>query len=147
MEHSFNNKPPLHKIFSESSPDAVENTSSAPEAIEFVPKFAHIQEDLLYLFNIQVTSETSLQYPWVKDEMYTKAVEELKLGTPFALDYFFEEKLLTKDELRARGFYDLKPYALTILKTFKGTRLTRAKDLFIDTGLLSEEETKIDSRH
>ncbi len=142
MEHSFNNKLPEHAPLSESSPESVESTSSTPEAIEFVPKFSHIQEDLLYLFNIQVTSETSLQYPWVKDEMYAKAVEELKLGTPFALDYFFEEKLLTRDELRERGFYELKPYALTILKTFKGPRLTRAKDLFIDTGLLSEEETK-----
>ncbi len=146
MEHSFNNKLPEPTPLSESSPDTVKNNITAPEAIEFVPKFAHIQEDLLYLFNIQVTSETSLQYPWVKDEMYAKAVEELKLGTPFALDYFFEEKLLTHNELRERGFYGLKPYALTILKTFKGTRLTRAKDLFIDIGLLSEEETKIDFR-
>jgi hypothetical protein len=125
-----------------SSQEIITRAKEMPEALEFVPKFAHIQEDLLYLFNIQVTSETSLQYPWVKDEMYAKAVEELKLGTPFALDYFFEEKLLTRNELRERGFYELKPYALTILKTFKGTRLTRAKDLFIDTGLLSEEETK-----
>ncbi len=111
-----------------------------PEAIEFVPRFRHIQEDLLYLFTINVTSETSLTYPWVKDEMYQKVIEELKLGTPFALDYMFEEKLLTKDELQERGFQELKPYAMTILATYKGTRLTRARDLFINSGLLTEEE-------
>lgn len=119
-----------------------ESPSEKPEAIEFVPKFKHTQEDLLYLFNMQVTSETSLHYPFVKDELYQKAIEELKLGTPFALDYMFEEKLLTKDELKNRGIQELKPYAKTILATYKGTRLTRAKTLFIDCGLLTEEETK-----
>ena len=113
-----------------------------PEALEFVPHFKHIQEDLLYLFTINITSEVSLNYPWVKDEMYGKAIEELQLGTPFALDYMFEEKLLTKEELHARGLQELKPYAKTILATYKGTRLTRAKNLFIDCGLLTEEETK-----
>lgn len=110
------------------------------EAVEFVPKFTHLQEDLQYLFTITVTSEASLQYPWVKDEMYAKVVEELKLGTPFALDYFFEEKLLTKDELKARGLQELKPYAMTVLATYKGTRLKRARDLFIDSGLLDADE-------
>ena len=126
-----------------SAPVVTENAPATnTEAIEFVPRFKHIREDLLYLFTINVTSETSLNYPWVKDEMYQKVVEEFKLGTPFALDYFFEEKLLTKDELQARGFQELKPYAKTILATYKGTRLTRAKTLFIDCGLLTEEETK-----
>lgn len=112
------------------------------EAIEYVPGFQHIQEDLLYLFTINVTSETSLNYPWVKDEMYAKVVEELKLGTPFALDYMFEEKLLTKEELLAHGLLELKPYALQILATYKGTRLARAKQLFIDSGLLTKDEVK-----
>ncbi len=140
MERLFvaNNNAPEHhgEHAKENSPGLPET----PDTLEFVPKFNHIQEDLLYLFNIQVTSETSLHYPFVKDEMYQKVVEELKLGTPFALDYMFEEKLLTKDELRAHGIQDLKPYAKTILATYKGTRLTRAKDLFIDSGLLTEDE-------
>jgi hypothetical protein len=130
----------------EDSPEQVHPESGIatkqPEALEFVPKFTHLQEDLLYLFNIQITSEASLRYPWVKDEMYAKTIEELKLGTPFALDYFFEEKLLTKDELASRSFQELKPYAKTILEKYKGIRRTRAKDLFIDSGLLTEEETK-----
>ncbi len=124
-------------------PPEIDTTEPEPQELtEFVPKFVHTQEDLSNLFNIEVTSETSLQYPWVKDEMYAKVIEELKLGTPFALDYFFEEKLLTRDDLSARNFYELKPYALTILKTFKGNRLNRARELFIDSGLLSEEEVR-----
>ena len=117
-----------------------EISTKQPEAVEFVPKFTHVKEDLLSLFNIQITSEASLQYPWVKDEMYAKIIKEIKLGTPFALDYFFEEKLLTKDELASRGFQELKPYAMTILEKYKGIRRTRAKDLFINSGLLTEEE-------
>ena len=124
----------------ENSEERALEVQQTPDTLEFVPKFNHIQEDLLYLFNVQVTSESSLHYPFVKDEMYTKVVEELKLGTPFALDYMFEEKLLTKDELHARGIQELKPYAKTILAKYKGIRRTRAKDLFIDSGLLTEDE-------
>lgn len=118
-----------------------EITKPVNEVIEFVPKFNHIQEDLLYLFNINATSQSSLHYPFVKDEMYSKAIEELQLGTPFALDYMFEEKLLTKEDLQSRHIEAMKPYAKTILATYKrGPRLTRAKDLFVDSGLLTRAE-------
>jgi hypothetical protein len=146
MEHFFNSNNQQQQVIDIAPPSqevvATEH-SEKPEAVEFVPRFSHIQEDLLYLFTINITSEASLNYPWVKDEMYDKVVEELKHGTPFALDYMFEEKLLTKEELFTRGIQELKPYAKTILATYKGTRLTRAKNLFIDCGLLTEEETRI----
>ncbi len=60
---------------------------SSPEAIEYVSKFQHLKEDLGNLFNIEVTSEVSLSYPWVKDEMYEKVIEDFNAGKPFALDY------------------------------------------------------------
>ncbi|MBP6948570.1 MAG: hypothetical protein KBC41_00845 [Candidatus Pacebacteria bacterium] len=110
--------------------------------IEFVPKFRHIQEDLLFLFNIEVTSETSLTYEWVKKELLDKAFEEIRLGTPFALDYMFEEQLLSKEDIRKGSIQDIQPYAKTILKTYKGPRLTRAKNLFLDTGIFNQKETE-----
>lgn len=113
------------------------------ETIEFVPKFKHIKEDLKNLFQIEVTSETSLRYPWVKDEIYNAVMQELQQGTPFAFDYMFEEKLLTKEDLQGRGVEEMKPYAKTILTTFKpGPRLTRAKDLFVNAGILTQEEVE-----
>ena len=115
--------------------------NSSPEAIEYVSKFEHLKEDLENLFNIEVTSETSLSYPWVKDEMYAKVLEDFREGKPFALDYMFEEGLLTKEDLQERGVKDLKQQALDILKTFKDPRLTTVRNLFINTGILTEEET------
>lgn len=117
-----------------------ETEEISPEVHEFVPKFEHIKEDLGNLFNIEVTSETSLTYPWVKDELYQKVVEDFTAGKPFALDYMFEEGLLTKEDLEKRGIQDMKPQALTIIKTIKGPRLTRIKDLFMSTGILTQEE-------
>jgi hypothetical protein len=108
------------------------------KTLEFVEKFKHIQEDLKFLFEIEVTSQTSLNYPWVKNELYAAVEKELKAGTPFALDYMFDEGLLTKEDLKERRIETLKPYAETILATFKGTRLTRAKELFIETGIFTE---------
>lgn len=115
--------------------------NSSPEAIEYVSKFQHLKEDLENLFNIEVTSETSLSYPWVKDEMYEKVLEDFGEGKPFALDYMFEEGLLTKKDLEERGIKNLKQQALDILKTFKDPRLTTIRNLFINTGILTEEET------
>ncbi len=112
----------------------------SPEAIEYVSRFEHLKEGLENLFNIEVTSEVSLSYPWVKDEMFAKVLDDFKEGKPFALDYMFEEGLLTKKDVQERGIQKIKPQALYILQTFKGPRLTRAKDLFIATGIVTEEE-------
>jgi len=124
------------------SPPIVVPENSSPEAIEYVSKFHHLKEDLENLFNIEVTSETSLSYPWVKDGMYEKVIEDFNVGKPFALDYMFEEGLLTKEDLEARGIKNLKPQALDILKTFKDPRLTTVRNLFINTGILTEEEAR-----
>ena len=139
MERFFNNSHEPVEVVNESIPHSPEEESNVQE---FEPKFKQTQEDLLYLFNLNVTSKNSLNYPWVKDEMYEKVTEELKLGTPNALDYMFKEGLLTMEDLFTRRIYELKPYAITILQTYKGVRLTNAKELFINSGLLTEEETK-----
>lgn len=120
---------------------------NSPEAIEYVSKFEHLKEDLENLFNIEVTSEASLSYPWVKDEMYAKILEDFEEEKPFALDYMFEEGLLTREDLEKRGIKDMKPQALHILQTFKGPRLISAKNLFIATGLLTEEEVEMAANH
>lgn len=112
----------------------------SPEITEYVPKFEHIKEDLKNLFQIEATSEASLAYPWVKDEMYTKIIEDFNAGKPFALDYLFKEGLLTKEDLISRGIQANKERALQILQSLRGPRLFSVKELFIDTGLLTQEE-------
>lgn len=134
------NLPPKQEDVSTSSRETKEDT------IEFVPKFNHIQEDLKAMFTIEVADERSLFSPQTKDLMYAKVVEDLKLNSPYALDYMFEEelnkkKLLTREELQERGIQHMKPEALQILQTTTGTwQRTRAKNLFIDTGILTPEE-------
>lgn len=138
---SFMNTSPenLNNNTTEVAPDT-KIVSSTPEAVEYVEKFKHIQEDLKNLFNIEVTSHASLSYPWVKDELYTKVIEDLTLGKPFALDYMFEEGLLTKEDLHKRGIEKMKPQVIEILTKIKGPIGRRMKDLIINAEILTEEE-------
>jgi hypothetical protein len=121
-----------------SSPEVIKKAPQ--EAIEFVPKFQHIKEDLQNLFNIEVTSNASLSYPWEKDVFYAKVVEDLNAGKPFALDYMFEEGLLTKEDLQERGIATTKAQAIEILKHIKGPIGRRMQDLMVNVGILTEEE-------
>ena len=120
--------------------NSLQVSSESSTSLEYVPRFKHIQEDLLYLFNIEATSEASLNYPWEKDKFYTASLKELQLGTPFALDYFFDEQLLKKEDITLSRRHEMQPYAETIIRTFKGPRLTRAKELFIAAGIFTKEE-------
>jgi hypothetical protein len=110
------------------------------EAFETEEKFKYIKEDLENLFNIEVTSYASLNYPWVKDELYAKVIEDFNEGKPFALDYMFKEGLLTQEDLRVRGIQSIKPKALEAITLLKGPRFYEAKELFVNTGLLTEDE-------
>lgn len=110
------------------------------EKVEYEPKFKQHQEDLKYLFAIDVHDEASLSNPFLKNEMYEKVLDDFKEGKPFALDYMFEEGLLTRDDLESRGIKNLKEQALKILGTFKDPRFTSIKKLFINTGIITEEE-------
>lgn len=121
-------------------PQIVVTENSSKEAIEYVPKFKHIQEDLQYMFEIKVENEDDLYSTKIKDKLYKNVREDIQQGKPFALDYMFEEGLLTKEDLEKRGIKDLKQQALSILKTFKDPRLTSIRNLFINTGILTEEE-------
>lgn len=115
------------------------SSPSSPESEHYEPKFNQIKEDLHNLFNINVTSEISLQYPWVIDELYTAAVDELMKGTPWGFDYMVKENLLTKKQIVERGVTkEMKNRALDILENLKGPRFLRAKELFIETGILEE---------
>lgn len=121
--------------------NSLQESHESPALIEYVPRFEHIKEDLLYLFDIEATSEASLSYPWEKDKFYGAALKELQLGTPFALDYFFDEQLLKKEDITLSRRQEMRPYAETILRTFKGPRLVRAKELFAAAGILTTEES------
>lgn len=110
----------------------------ASSAIEYEPKFKQHQEDLQNLFGIEVTSLASMKYPWVIDEFYQAAVKELLLGTPFALDYLLDEKLLTKKDIEERGITEeMRDAAKKIVATYKGPRLVRAKSTLEESGILS----------
>lgn len=148
MEQFSSSNNPSHNLngsVPESNERSLQNPNNTQEAHEYVPKFIHIQEDLQNLFNIEVTSERSLSYPWVKDELYAKVVEDLKVGKPFALDYMFEEtlhdkQLLSREDLQARGIEKMKPEAKEILARIKGPIGRRMKDLIVNAGILTEEE-------
>ena len=116
------------------------------ERIIVEPRFEQIRDDLVAMFNIEVTSEVSLRYEWVKDELYAKAVEGLMYDEYFALDYMASEKLqdeeplLTQEDFIKRGIRSLQDHAATILHMYKEPRLTRIKELFIKSGIMTEEE-------
>jgi hypothetical protein len=134
---SFNQPNNVAPDNSLSKPEVV---TSSPEKTEYVEKFKYIKKDLEDLFQIEVTSYGSLTYPWVKDELYAKVIEDFNAGKPFALDYMVKEGLLTKEDLEARGIQSIKPKALEALTLLKGPRFNDAKKLFVDAGLLTEEE-------
>jgi hypothetical protein len=123
----------------------VENDAVENEQEHYVHKFEVIKE-ALKMFGIEVTSEVSLRYPWVKDEMYHAAVNELKNGSTYALEYMLGEELLTKDDVVSRGIRAAaKDTATSLIHTLKNQQRAQAAKLFIDTGILSEEETLIAS--
>ncbi len=125
-----NNIPPLSSIPNQ-------------ESIEYIPKWKHQQEVLSAMFNIDITSEQSLSYPWVKDEMYSKITESFDNGEYTTLECMFEEGLLSIQDLHERGIMNHKDKALQILQSLRSTgRYNQAKDLFIATNILSEEEIK-----
>lgn len=130
---------------------------------EYVSEFTQNKKELKDLFNIEVTSEASLKYPWVIKEFYELAMDNLKSGDPFALEEFFNRNLLAEVDIRAlltkeepQKRNEIKLSARTILKKYtenhKGldlsklselsdpSRLARAKNIFIDTGILNQEE-------
>lgn len=118
--------------------------SSIPnqESLEYIPKWKHHQESLSTMFDIDITSEPSLSYPWVKDELYEKVKEGFSEGTYFALDYMFEEGLLTQKDLQERGISSYRSQAHLILNNLRSIgQYNQAKKLFEDTGILSEGET------
>lgn len=119
---------------------------SDTSVVEVEPRFEQIKDDLAAMFTIEVTSEISLRYEWVKDEFYSKVVEGLMYDEYFALDYMANEELregeplLTKDDMVKRGIRSLQDHAEKILHMYKEPRLKRIKELFIKSGLMTEEE-------
>lgn len=123
----------------------IKNTSEA-SVIEVEPRFEQIKDDLAAMFTIEVTSEASLHYEWVKDELYSKVVEGLMYDEYFALDYMANEELykgeplLTKDDMVKRGIRSLQDHAEKILHMYKEPRLSRIKELFIKSGIMTNKE-------
>jgi hypothetical protein len=137
--------PPLPDT-NKGSVESIVQPIEGEKTIVVEPRFEQIKEDLQALFTIHVTSETSLRYPWVKDEFYTKVVEGLHQGDYATLDYMIREPLgnnshlLTKEECLARGIQSLLPQALQILGNYKEPRRTYIKNLFVEAGIMSEAE-------
>ena len=112
-----------------------------PGVHEYEPKFKHTQEDLKYMFGIEVTNEEDLHSEVVKKEIYNKAIADFKLGNPFTLEYFFEENLLTPIDILKEDKVELKKKAVDLLYSMRHiVRRTTSRDLFIQAGILSEEE-------
>lgn len=123
-----NNLPPLSSIPNQ-------------ESIEYIPKWKQVQDDLRYLFGITIESEQSLTTEETKVLLYKTACNGIMAGEYFSLDYMFEEGLLTKEDIQKQEVSKLKPYALSILNNLRSIgQYNQAKNLFIDTGILTNEE-------
>lgn len=119
------------------------------EAIETELRFEQIQEDLRVMFGVTVTSEVSLRYPWVKDELYARVAEGLEDNAYFALDYMVHEEvnpvkklqgLLTRQDLITRGIRNYQDKGRTVLHTWKPPRRNYIEDLFLEAGMFTKEE-------
>jgi hypothetical protein len=112
-----------------------------PLVHEYEPKFKHTQEDLKYMFGIDVLHEEDLYTEVIKKKMYDKAVTDFKLNNPFTLEYFFEENLLSPMDMKDEDRAELKRKAFDLLYSMRHiVRRTRSRDLFIQAGILTEEE-------
>lgn len=116
------------------------------EVLLLEPRFRQLKEDLAFMFNIEVTSEASLKYPWVKDELFSKVVAGLTNDEYFALDFMANEELhggeplLSKEDFIRRGIRSYQDHARTILHKYKGQHLANVKQLFTLSGIMTEEE-------
>lgn len=136
--------------YTKQSPDTSSN-DQAPhlkheEVLLLEPRWKQLKEDLAFMFNVEVTSEASLKYPWVKDELFSKVVEGLINDEYFALDFMANEELhngeplLSKEDFISRGIRSYQDHARIILKKYKGQHLASVKQLFTLSGLMTEDE-------
>lgn len=108
---------------------------------EYEPRFKHTQEDLKYMFGIEVVDEEDLHSKEIKSQIYTKAITDFRLGNPFTLEYFFEENLLSPIDMREEDKVELKKKAVDLLYSMRHiVRRTRSRELFIQAGILTKEE-------
>jgi hypothetical protein len=131
--------------FSPDNHPPVEDGEVVPKNVEtqeeFVPKWKHIQEDLRHMFQIDIETEEDLTSEIVKETMYQKVLTSLRSNSPFTLDYFFEEYLLTKYDIRPEDREELAVHARAIIEGMKHSpRRTRTEQLFVDAGIVREKD-------
>ena len=130
-------------------PSVEEPIDDSPVREEFVTDF-DLKQEVLLMFGIHVKEKLphihditgTLEDPVIKDKMYDALVRELQSGSTYALDFMFNENLLSKTYLEKKGLRKLKDVALHILQNTKGHQRTNDKDLFINTGILTQEEAR-----
>lgn len=137
---SFNSEP-------ENIPFESHAVPNKTEAIEVEPRFNQIREDLASMFMIYIKNEQMLHNAYVKNELYSRVDEDIKLLHHFALDYMAEEKLhpdgeplLTKEDFTLRGIRTLQHYGTMILAKSKEPARSRIKELFVRTGMFTQHE-------
>lgn len=120
------------------------HTENKPASVEeYEPQFKQIQEDLKYMFEIDIHEERELHSAEIKKKMYAKALQYLKMSNPFGLHYFFDKKLLTQDDIPESDMPALKTYATKTLASLKNINMrTEAENLFFGTGILTDVEIK-----
>lgn len=116
-------------------------STTSPEQETYEPKWKHLEEDLKYMFGIEITSEEDLYSEETKKKMYDLMLKDMQEESPFSLDYFIEEGLLSKNDIKDEDIKTLKPCALKILNNLRNiTHKSTYKNLFIDLGILTQEE-------
>lgn len=122
----------------EGSPFPVE---SSPEAEEYIPRWKQIQEDLKYMFQIDIEKEEDLGDENIRQKMYEKAVNAIRENSPFTLDYFFEEHLLNKTDIKPEDREELAVHARVIVEAMKDSpRRRHTEQLFVNAGIIREKD-------
>lgn len=134
------------------SPDSKKGAEAlhpSHETIELEARFNQIREDLASMFLVYVENEEMLQNKYVKDELYIRVDEDIRLLHHFALDYMAQEKLhqdgealLTQEDLKIRGIRKLQNYGTIILAQSKEPARTQIKKLLVLAGMFTVGEAE-----
>ncbi len=112
--------------------------------LEYEARFGQIRDDLKYMFQIEVRDEDELTLPRTKERMYKVALAYLEEENPFGFEYFVDEALLSKEDIKTKDKRRIKELAIRILEKRRNAyQRTRCKDMFLTLGVLTQKELEM----
>lgn len=119
-----------------------------PEVIEVIASPFAIKQEVLRIFNIEATEDDFersgdtyiLQNQEIKNRVHEEIIKGLREGNSANLEFAFHDGLLSKSEITYKNSTEIKELAIAILLQTKDQRRASEKRLFVDSGILTEEE-------